>query len=144
MITIQYEKQNRKEPLTQHTKKVKMTNERNGEDDSDSARGDRKLRRRKLRPLPWSKEQNKKRDDTDARLNNSKQVLRHLDIVAVRGIHYVEYAVGQPPQKVKLAVSMNSDFTIFRCSPNDDVSMICLIAASMHIINERDIDISEC
>ena len=126
--------------MTQHTKKVKMINERNGEGDSDSARGDWKLRRRrKVRPLPWPKEQDKMIHDTDVRLDNSKQVLRHLDIVAVKGIHYVEYAFGQPPQKVKLAVSMNSDFTILRCLPTDDVSMICLIAASMHIINGRDI-----
>lgn len=54
--------------------------------------------------------------------DEKKGALRHLNIVAVRGIHYVEYAVGKPPQKVKLAVSLNGGFTVFRCSPYHDVS----------------------
>ena len=49
---------------------------------------------------------------------------RHLNIVVVRGLHYVEYPVGKPPQKVKLAVSLNSDHTVFRCSPYHDVSTL--------------------
>jgi len=42
--------------------------------------------------------------------------LRHLNLLAVRGIHYVEYAIGKPSQKVRLALSLNSDYAIFRCS----------------------------
>lgn len=52
-------------------------------------------------------------------------ILRHLNIVAVRGIHYVEYTFGTPPQKVKMAVAINNDYTVIRCSPDEDVSVQC-------------------
>ena len=49
-------------------------------------------------------------------IRKKQQGLRHLNLAAVRGIHYVEYAIGKPSQKVRLAVSLNSDYTVFRCS----------------------------
>ena len=49
-------------------------------------------------------------------IEKNGNTLRHLNLLAVRGIHYVEYFVGRPSQKVKLAVSVNSDFIVFRCS----------------------------
>jgi len=57
--------------------------------------------------------------------------LRQLNILAVRGVHYVEYAIGKPSQKVRLALSLNSDHTIFRCSQS--VSTDSRVKCSKHI-----------
>lgn len=45
--------------------------------------------------------------------NSDRQ--RRLSL-AVKGVHYVEFAVGRPLQKLKLAVSINSPYVIFPCS----------------------------
>jgi len=39
--------------------------------------------------------------------------------LAVKGVHYIEFAVGRPLQKLKLAVSINSPYVIFPCSQSD-------------------------
>ena len=41
---------------------------------------------------------------------------RRMEIIAVRGIHYVEFALGKPSQMVRLAVSLNSAYTVIPCS----------------------------
>ncbi len=46
--------------------------------------------------------------------SNSSQ-LRRLSL-AVKGAHYAEFQIGRPPQKVKLAISINSPYSIFPCS----------------------------
>ena len=42
--------------------------------------------------------------------------LRQLNIERVRGVHYVEYAVGRPQQRLRFALALNSPYTVFRCS----------------------------
>ena len=41
---------------------------------------------------------------------------RQLNIERVRGVHYVEYAVGRPQQRLRFALALNSPYTVFRCS----------------------------
>ena len=45
----------------------------------------------------------------------SSSELRRLSL-AVKGVHYAEIPVGRPPQIVKLAVSINSPYSIFPCA----------------------------
>ncbi len=93
-------------PLNEQVDRRPCLNRRSGQENPNSL------------PLPFSYENQVTED--------KKSVLRHLNIVAMRGMHYVEYAIGKPPQKVKLAVNLNSDYTVFRCSPNEDVSIFLL------------------
>ena len=42
--------------------------------------------------------------------------LRQLSIERLKGVHYVEYALGRPQQRLRFALALNSPYTVFRCS----------------------------
>lgn len=55
--------------------------------------------------------------ETQASSNNYEaSQIRKLNIERVRGVHYVEYAVGRPQQRLRFALALNSPYTVFRCS----------------------------
>ncbi|GFH48733.1 hypothetical protein CTEN210_05209 [Chaetoceros tenuissimus] len=51
--------------------------------------------------------------------NYEANQIRKLNIERVRGVHYVEYAVGRPQQRLRFALALNSPYTVFRCSQYD-------------------------